>query len=457
MLVTVLAFLIVIGPLIFVHELGHFVAAKALGVQVIRFSLGIGPAIKALTFRRGETEYGLSWLPIGGYVSMATLEEQGAAQKLEGGAAPGTGVSIDPERVFEKRPIWARAIILLAGVTMNALFAFAIFATLAATTGVDRLDVTRVDSVFASDLPEGAKALGDLRRGERITAVNGAPVSSWDELLERLLTNASPLRVDVEGRSAPLQLVVPLEEASRTAMVRALAPMYPAVARDVPSGAPASRAGIQAGDTVVAVNGETVESWYQFTRRVRASPNVPVTLTIHRAGAIQTIVVTPELRDVQDPRTGQVVKGGYLGISPDVPFQHIRYGILGAIREAARRTVQLSGQVVGSVIGLITGQISVRELGGPIRIGQVSGEAVRMGAGTLIVVIAALSVNLAVLNLLPIPVLDGGGLVLLLAEAIRRRPLSVELRTRITNVGLIVVAAIMIFAISNDVFRLFRR
>ena len=136
---------------------------------------------------------------------------------------------------------------------------------------------------------------------------------------------------------------------------------------------------------------------------------------------------------------------------------HVQYGLWGAIREGGRRTLQVSGQVLGALKGLVTGQISVRELGGPIRIGQVSGEAFRLGLGPLIGLIAALSINLAILNLLPIPVLDGGGLLLLLAEAIRRRPLSVELRTRITNVGLIVVTAIMLFAISNDVFGLFRR
>jgi regulator of sigma E protease len=455
MLLTLLAFAIVIGPLIFVHELGHFAAAKALGVQVIRFSLGIGPAIRSLTFHIGETEYGLSWLPIGGYVSMATLEDQGAAQRLEGGA-PGSGVRIDPERVFEKRPIWARAVILLAGVTMNALFAFAIYATVAATTGVDRTPITRVDTVWASELPEGAKALGDLQRGERITTVAGVPVTSWEELQERLFTAASPIRVAVEGRPQPVDLVVPLEEASRTALIGALAPMVAPVVGEIRDG-PASRSGFQSGDTVVAVNGETVMSWYQFTRIVRARANTPLTVTIHRAGTIQTIAVTPEQRDMQDPHTRKFAPGGYLGISPDVPVVHVQYGLWGAIREGGRRTLQVSGQVLAALKGLVTGQISVRELGGPIRIGQVSGEAFRLGLGPLIGLIAALSINLAVLNLLPIPVLDGGGLLLLLAEAIRRRPLSVELRTRITNVGLIVVTAIMLFAISNDVFGLFRR
>ena len=451
--VSVLAFIVVIGPLIFVHELGHFAAAKALKVQVIRFALGIGPAIKSLSFRVGETEYGLSWLPIGGYVSMATMEEQGAAGSLEGGP---TGVQIDPERVFEKRPIWARAIILLAGVTMNALFAFAIFTTVAATTGVDRTPVTRIDTVWTSELPAGAQALGDLHRGERITSVNGAPVTNWEDMIERLATSSSPLEVEVEGRPAPLVLTVPLEEAPRKALVEAIAASFPAVIRETLAG-PARRAGLQAGDTMVAVNATPVSSWYQFSGIIRSSAGIPVTLTVRRAGQSLTFAATPELRPMPDLRTGKESPAGYLGIVPASPVIHVRFSLWGAVHEGARRTGRVSGQVLGALKGLVTGQISVRELGGPIRIGQVSGEAARLGIGALVGLMAVLSVNLAILNLLPIPVLDGGGLLLLLAELVRRRPLSLELRTRITNAGLIVVAALMLFAISNDVFGLFRR
>jgi regulator of sigma E protease len=453
-LLTIFSFMVVIGVLIFVHELGHFLAAKALGVQVIRFSLGIGPAIRPLTFRRGETEYCLSWLPIGGYVSMATLEELGAAQVLEGGAMP---VHVDPERVFEKRPIWARAVILCAGVTMNALFALVVYSAMAGTIGADRLPTTQVDSVWTSELPAGAAALGELRPGQRITAINGAPLTSWQDLQERLFTASSPIRLDVEGRGEPLTLSVPLEEKARNALVGALEPQFAPVVREVVAQSPADRAGLKAGDSVLTVNGAAVASWYRFTRIVRSSSGQPLAVTVQRAGTPMTIAVTPERRGVPDPHTGKEVQGGYLGIGPQVPVVHVRFGVLGAIREGGRRTLQVAGQVLVAVKGLVSGQVSVRELGGPIRIGQVSGEAARMGLGPLIALMAALSINLAILNLLPIPVLDGGGLMLLLAEAIRRRPLSLELRTRITNAGLIVVSAIMLFAISNDVFGLFRR
>lgn len=449
MLLTIVAFIAVIGVLIFVHELGHFMAAKSLGVQVIRFSLGIGPPIKALSFRRGETEYCLSWLPIGGYVSMATLEELGAAQALEGGASP---VRVDPARVFERRPIWARAVILLAGVTMNAVFALVVFSVIAGTIGADRLPTTQVDSVYAAELPAGAAALGGIRRGERITTVNGAPVESWQDMQERLFAAPAPITVTGDAHADPMTLNVPLEENARTALLGAIEPLFAPVVHEIVANSPADKGGLKVGDTVLTVNGDPVSSWYQFARIVRGSVGQPLALTVRRSGGQLSLAVTPERRGVIDPHTRKESPSGYLGITPDVPVVHVRFGVLGAIREGGRRTLQVGGQVLSAVKGLVTGQVSVRELGGPIRIGQVSGEAARLGLGPLIALMAALSINLAILNLLPIPVLDGGGLVLLLAEAVRRRPLSIELRARITNVGLIVVTAIMLFAIFNDVF-----
>ena len=452
---TVASFIIVVGVLIFVHELGHFLAAKALGVQVLRFSLGIGPAVKRLTFRRGETEYGISWLPIGGYVAMATLEEEGTTQALEGGAPT---VPIDPERVFEKRPLWARALIMVAGVTMNALFAVIVFTVQARTSGVDRVETTQVDTVWVSQLPHGAEALGALHRGDRIVAINGVAVTTWEDVGERLATSPSPIRVSVAGSREPLRLDVPMDLTNRTALADgALDPFFPAEISDVRDGTPAAQAGLRPGDRVIGVNGDSISSWYQFTRIVRASGGTQLTLTLLRDSGRVTLAVTPVKQSVLDPHTGKNVEGGFLGVAPKQPVVHQQFGMGGAIVEGARQTVHVAGQVLGALKGLVTGQMPLRELGGPIRIGQVSGEVARQGFKQFVGFMALLSINLAILNLLPIPVLDGGGLMLLGAEAVRRRPLSREVRMRLTNAGLIVVGAVMLFAISNDVLGLFRR
>ena len=452
-LLSVVAFIVVVGVLIFVHELGHFIAAKALGVQVLRFSLGIGPGIERLTFRRGETEYGISWLPIGGYVAMATLEEEGTTQALEGGAPR---VPIDPERVFEKRPLWARAIIMVAGVTMNMLFAVTVYAALAGTVGANRTPTTQVDTVWVSELPHGAEALASLHRGDRITSVNGSAVTTWEDLLERLLMAPPPIEVGIAGR-APLTLTVAMDEASRTALARAIDRSLPADIHDVVAGGPAALAGLHAGDRVEFINGDSISSWNQFTRIIRASVGKELSVTVRRDGAHVTKIVTPTKQSTEDPHTHKTVEAGYLGVTYIQPVIHQQFGFLGAVVEGGRQSIHVAGQVLVALRGLITGQLSLRELGGPIRIGQIAGQAAQQSPGALVELMALLSINLAILNLLPIPVLDGGGLMLLAAEAIRRRPLSRELRVRLTNAGLLVVGAVMLFAITNDVIGLFRR
>ena len=195
---TIVVAVFVLGVLIFVHEMGHFLAAKAVGIQVLRFSLGFGRPI--VSWRRGETEYWISWLPLGGYVKMAGLEDEGIAGGLEGGKAD---VPVDPARAFDRQPVWRRTIVILAGVTMNMLFAFFVYTGIAATVGSPELASTAIDSVTARLLPPGAEPLADLRFGDRIVRWNGDTVRSWNALLDRLLTGSTELRVEVAGRDRP--------------------------------------------------------------------------------------------------------------------------------------------------------------------------------------------------------------------------------------------------------------
>lgn len=453
MLLTVAAFIVVLGVLIFVHEAGHFVAAKAVGIQVLRFSLGFGRPI--LQWRRGETEYWVSWLPLGGYVKMAGLEDEGISGSLEGGRAT---VAVDPARAFDRQPIWKRTVVILAGVTMNALFAVVAYAGLYGTVGAERIATTQIDSVYASELPAGAGALATLSRGARIVAVNGDSVSSWEDLLERLLTSPLPLEVRVAGRPTALVLTLPRRTPdARVALFRALEPFYAAVVQTVQPGSPAERAGFRPGDQVVRVNGDSIVSWAQFTRLVRASPHRHLAVAVVRDGAVVHLALTPELRSLADPRTSAVGMHGYAGIGPLQPIARERYGPVGAVRAGTSRAVRDAGQVLRFLGGLVTRETSLDEVGGPLTIGRLSGQAARQGLPALLALMALLSVNLALVNLLPIPILDGGQLTFLLAEAVRRKPLSLELRLRLTQLGFAVIATLMLVVISREVLGLLSR
>jgi regulator of sigma E protease len=445
---TILSLIIVLGVLIFVHELGHFVVAKAVGIQVLRFSLGFGRPLIAWT--RGETEYWISWIPLGGYVKMAGLEDEGAVGELEGGKA---AVAVDPERAFDKKPLWARMAVILAGVTMNVLFAFVVYVFLVAGIGVPAWATTQVDTVRVAMLPPGTEALATLRRGDQIVKVDGDTMATWDEILSRFVEAEGEARIEVAGRSEPLTVRIPADTVARLRLARALEPLLPARIGFVYPGEPAARAGLRQGDVVVRANGDTVRSWYDVLRALWYSPGKPVELAVLRDDSVINITVTPRSETDPDTMSLRPRPFGFIGAEGNPPQIKQRLPLTTAFRVAGVQTGRQIGLTVGAVKRMVTGQGKLRELGGPIMIAQISGQAVRLGLARFLEIMAMVSVGLAVLNLLPIPVLDGGHAVFLIAEGIRRKPLSPQLRLRLTQVGMLLVLAIMILAISNDVIR----
>ncbi|HWB41380.1 MAG TPA: RIP metalloprotease RseP, partial [Gemmatimonadales bacterium] len=256
MLITIIALIIVLGVLIFVHEAGHFLAAKWAGIYVHRFSLGLGSPIPWLTFKRGETEYSISWLPLGGYVKMASREEEVTSSALEGGHAE---APVPPDRVFEAKPVWKRMVVILAGVTMNALFAWLAFTFLAAKNGRQIDPVTTVGRVLDEMVPPGAESLREIPVGARIVAINGRPVADWNGISEGIANSPEPeVRLELEGGE---RVVLPIHQDAleqRLKASQALQPFRPAVIGQVLPGRPAARAGVQAGDTIVAIDGKPV-------------------------------------------------------------------------------------------------------------------------------------------------------------------------------------------------------
>jgi len=451
-LIAIVAGVVVIGVLIFVHELGHFLAAKAVGIAVLRFSFGLGPRTP-IGLQIGETDYCISWIPFGGFVKMAGLEEEGAPGSLEGARQE---QEVAPGRTFDAKPLWARIVVILAGVAMNALFAFALYVVIARAYGA-RFDPTvTVGSVDTARLPMGAAALRSLQSGDRIVRINGDSVASWDDVLEALLTApGSRITIEVAGRSTPILVeVARSDEAARDSMAGAIEPWHEAIVGTVVSGQPAAQAGLRPGDRIVAAGGHPVPSWEVLVGIIEGSAGKPLPLEIRQGSQELRLTPTPRASRTRDLATGETRVVGRIGIgTQSLPSRPL--GWLAATGEGFSQTVRAGGLILWTFKGLFTGAVSVRDIGGPILVGQMSGEFVQRGLDYFLGFIALFSINLAILNLLPIPVLDGGHIVFLVIEGVRGRPLSLEQRQRLTQLGFFVLVGIMALALANDFLRLF--
>ncbi len=452
MLTTILALIVVLGVLIFIHEAGHFLAAKWAGIYVHRFSLGLGTPIPWLTFRRGETEYSISWLPLGGYVKMASREEDVTSSALEGGHAE---TPVPPDRVFEAKPIWKRMVVILAGVTMNGLFAWAAFSFLAGKNGRQIDPSTTVGRVIEEMVPPGGEALRGVPPGARILSINGREVSSWNDVSDAIANVPEPeIRIELAGGKS---VVLPIHQDAleeRLKASQALQPFRPAIIGQVLPGRPAARAGLLAGDTIVSLNGQPVGQWYDVLERLQNNGDREITIGVAGSTGRRTLQIKPEMEKVEG-LDGKVREVGRVGIQVHLDFRSEALGVGEALTEGWNATVNASTQIVRTVRGLFSGRISRREVGGPIMIGQLAGESARMGLDPFLAFMALISINLAILNLLPVPVLDGGQFLFLLAEAVIRRPLPLKLRERLTAVGMVLIVLLMGLAFSNDIRRIF--
>ena len=449
---TTLSLLVVLGILVFVHEAGHFLAAKWAGVWVHRFALGIGNPIPGLSFKWRETEYAICWLPLGGYVKMATAEEEATSSALEGGTPEAV---VPPEMYFEAKPVWKRMIIILAGVTMNTLFAWAVFAGLALSNGRAINPETRVGEVLTADLPPALAPLAGLQPGDSIVAVNGVPVADWGEVLDGVMNGATDtITIAVAGKPPIILPIHPDAVEERALAAQAINPWLSAEVALVNPGSAASRAGLEPGDVMLSIGGVPTPQWWDMKSFVEVHPGDTVAIVVQRGGAELSLTAVP---------TSEVLRGadgtertvGLLGVLPATQAVYEPFSLGEAIGAGLDATINASTTVVRSVRGMLTGRVSSRSIGGPIAIGQMAAQSAEAGLGMFFGFLGLISVNLAVLNLLPIPILDGGQFLFLLAEGILRRPLSLKLRERLTLVGLVLVMALMTFAFWNDLSKIF--
>ncbi len=452
LVVTVLSLVVVLGVLVFVHELGHFLAAKWAGIHVFRFSLGMGAPIKALSFNRGGTEYTVSWLPLGGYVKMASQEEM-AGDLLEGGRPD--ALEVPRDQTFEAKPVWKRMVVILAGVVMNVLFAWMILSGMFLKNGRAVTLTTTIGRVLDSALAPAARGLATLQPGDRIVAVDGKPVDSWDAIVRGIQSGtADSVVLAIEGKPA---LVLPLHRDDLTQRIGAsvaLLPELPPIAGEIVRGRPADRAGLRKGDTIIAVEGRPVGQWYDMVGLVENRGGIATRFVIGRAGGRTELSITPYEETIKSG--GKTRSLGRIGVyRRPLPERHEPLSLGAALAAGGAATLETSTFIFRTVRGMLSGRVSTNEVGSVIAIGQAAGESARQGFDQFVSFMALISVNLAVVNLLPIPVLDGGQFLFLLGEAVLRRPLPLKLRQRLTAVGLVLILLLMVLAFSNDIRRIF--
>jgi regulator of sigma E protease len=450
---TIIATIVVLGVLIFVHELGHFWAAKAVGIEVERFSIGLGPRVWGYT--KGETEYVLSAIPLGGYVKMGGMDDE-VMEAIEGGGKEGEKRE-GSSRDFDSKPIWARTLVISAGVIMNMLFALFAFTFVAGIWGSPAADTNRLGGVRAEWLPSGAEALAEIPAGAEIQRVAGQEIRHWGDLREQLTTApAGTATVEFLEPAGSVEFTIPADAGARLDIGRALSPWNEPVVGSVEPGGPADGGGLRAGDRLLDVGGTPIVDWSDVVRAIEARPDTRTEILVERDGRELTRVVTPRTVEGRDPVTGAARTIGQIGMVPTGGnIVYTRVGLAEAVSVGWDETVYFTGMILGFLRDLFTGGISPRSLGSIVTIGEASGAAAAEGMPIYLKFMALFSINLAILNLLPIPVLDGGHLLFLAIEAVRGQALSVEQRMRWTQVGFIVIIGIMVWALGNDFLRLF--
>ena len=440
-------FLVVLGVLVAFHELGHFLAARWVGVKVLKFSLGFGP--KLLGRQVGETEYLVSAIPLGGYVKLFGEDEAEAITPE------------DRRRSFVHQTLWGKVLIVSAGPGFNFILAYLIFAAWLATGYTLPVPSFKdIAPVLEAVAPESPAAKAGLMVGDQIKKIDGRDIATRVELLDAAAKGkGAPLTLEVlrNGRLetltvTPIPAPGPAHKGEEAGYYLGIEEIPPVVNEVVP-GKPAAAAGFREGDRVLSIDGTLIHTWTQMTSLVKDNPGKTLQVDVLRDGHRVSLSVTP----VAESTTvnGQTVQIGKIGIAgPDRSLMRSTTP-LAAIYNGLEATWKWTELTVVGLYKMIVGDISSKNIGGPLTIAKISGEAAAQGPANVIFLIALLSINLGVLNLLPIPILDGGHLLFFLIEGILRKPLGERQRELAQQVGLVLLVGVMIFAFWNDLERIF--
>jgi len=445
---TVVAFVAAITLLIAVHEFGHFIVARKLGIKVEKFSIGFGPTL--FSWRSGDKEvlYVIAAIPLGGYVKMLgeNPDEQGdeAKQILS---------DEDKARAFDVQPVWSRACVAVAGPVFNFLFAIIAYML------VGWLGQSVLPPVVGHVLPASVAAKAGFVSGDKVISMNGDSIHSWQQMEEHL-KNAVGKPLDIQlnrgGSIISSHLTVPVTKKDPlltdvASQSLGMDPGMHILVAAVLAGTPAARAGLKPGDEILQVQGKTAVGIGGFIHQVRKYAGQPITLHIKRKRDILNLAITPD-----SDKNGQGYIGAEMMARPMSALIVYRMGAMEGIQYGFVRTWEVTTLTVQVLGKMLTAEISPKNLGGPIAIAQIAGKTAAMGLVAFVSFLALISVNLGVLNILPVPVLDGGHLLYLAIEKVRGAPLSPKIMERTQVVGIALIGALMIFAFYNDIARWLR-
>ena len=450
-LITIVSFLVTVGVLVVIHEFGHYLAARWVGVKILRFSVGFGKPLAVRRMGRDGTEWVLSAIPLGGYVKMLDEREGEVAQR-------------DLPRAFNRQSVWARIFIVFAGPVANFFLAFLVYWALF-ITGIPGM------KPVVGDPPRNTPAaVAGLANGDTIRAVADDPVLTWNDvrwllLKEAVKREAVDLEVENERGARVTRRLdmsgITKEDLDRDFLaklgLKAFRPRVPALLGRALPGRAGERAGLAAGDRVVSISGRPIATWSDFTTEVESSPGKAMVLEIERAGRRFELRATPDVVSDGDKRIGR------LGVEAPQELKReyermtttVRYGPVAAIGKAAHKVYDLSIFSVKMLGRMIVGDVSWKNLSGPITIADYAGQSAQLGWITWLGFLALVSVSLGVLNLLPIPLLDGGHLVYYFAEIVKGSPVSERTMEIGQRFGLALLLGLTFFAFYNDINRLF--
>ncbi|MCU4356880.1 RIP metalloprotease RseP [Acinetobacter ursingii] len=448
-LFIIVAAILLLGPLIAIHEFGHYWVARKLGVKVLVYSIGFGPTLLKWTSKKSGIQYQLSALPLGGYVKMLDEREGNVAEA-------------DLPYAFNRQSPWKRIAIVAAGPLINLLFAIVLFWILFLPSQ-EQLN-TRIGKV----LPNTPAAQVDLHVGDKVLTVDGEQTPTWEKLNFALVDRAGEtgqilMTVDRDGTQKSVALPIHnfLKDQSQSALdilgFLPYRPQMPAVIHQLSEDGAAIRQGMKVGDQILSINGIKMNDWFDVVDVVQKSPEKLLNIDVLRNGQMVHLQVMPQgKRDNMGNTTGMLgVQSNPAKVNiPNEYKQTIQYNPAQALVMAVDKTTQISGMILNSIVKMFRGLIGLENLSGPITIAKVAGQSAEMGWQTFISFMALMSVSLGILNLLPIPMLDGGHLVYYFIEAIRGKPVSEQIQMMGLKIGMVLLGSMMLLALFNDFMRL---